>query len=295
MRASGACVVPEGPYLLLLLVLYQSNFFSGRCRAALARGHGHPPERPQRPQGAAPASPRGILSRPGPSSSPPSSLPNRQVTACRLHSSSLTAESDPRPRSASLCHLQEAVRCVTAAPGGRVVSGSVDTTLRVWSVAAGRKIHKLKGHSAPVRALAAFTLGEGGASLVASASDDGSIRVWDIDAGTLQFALQGALLQRRLPLTSSVARARLRNTGGLPVSAVRCADRARAAPPHPLAGHSGPVSAICLLPGNILVSGSWDRLVVVWRARLCRGGTLAAPSVLCFPYASLASCSAPAL
>lgn len=104
-------------------------------------------------------------------------------------------------------NLQEAVRCVAVAPGGRIISGSVDKTLRVWSIAeGGGKLHKLKGHAAPVRAVVTFTLSEGGAQMAASASDDGSIRVWDIDAGALQFALLGAFLLSTTGRSSSIQR-----------------------------------------------------------------------------------------
>lgn len=94
---------------------------------------------------------------------------------------------------------QEAVRCVAGAPGGRVVSGSVDRTLRVWAVADGRKLHKLKGHLAPVRAVVALQPGAGGAAVAVSASDDGTVRVWDLDAGALQYALTGAPHPARAP------------------------------------------------------------------------------------------------
>lgn len=189
-------------------------------------------------------------------------------------------------------HPQEPVRCVAvvSGSGGRVVSGSIDTTLRVWSLADGSKLHKLKGHSAPIRALVAIpssVSGEGpeggptGLSLVASASDDGSIRVWDVEAGALQYALLGARLGAHFPSSFSfppLATPRRHwhlcchdsFTSGCGLQAeplvrlvytpLLCPRLCRALS----AGHSGPVSAICVLPGHRLVSGSWDRLVVVW-------------------------------
>ena len=43
------------------------------------------------------------------------------------------------------------VTCVAALPGGRVVSGSYDKTLRVWDATTGAELHTLRGHEEVAR------------------------------------------------------------------------------------------------------------------------------------------------
>ena len=46
------------------------------------------------------------------------------------------------------------VLCVWLQDGKTVVSGSDDTTVRVWDVASGREVQKLEGHSGVVTSVA---------------------------------------------------------------------------------------------------------------------------------------------
>ena len=38
--------------------------------------------------------------------------------------------------------------------GAKVISGSLDHTVRVWDMATGREVHKLEGHSDPIWSVA---------------------------------------------------------------------------------------------------------------------------------------------
>ncbi|MEQ3553793.1 hypothetical protein WIS52_25240 [Pseudonocardia nematodicida] len=74
----------------------------------------------------------------------------------------------------------------TASGATRLVSGSVDGTLRIWDVATGTAVAVTAGHAGPVRALT--TTGPG---TVVSAGADGTLRTWDAGSGALLAVLEG--------------------------------------------------------------------------------------------------------
>jgi len=69
--------------------------------------------------------------------------------------------------------------CAVLGGGERVVSASIDETLRVWDCDTGRCLHILEGHAHRVASCA--VLGDG--RRVVSASYDHTLRVWDCDTG----------------------------------------------------------------------------------------------------------------
>ena len=71
--------------------------------------------------------------------------------------------------------------------GARLVSGSADTTMRVWQVATGECCQQLHGHTQAVCGVAFSPDG----LRVASASLDHSAGVWDIETGARAFTLTG--------------------------------------------------------------------------------------------------------
>ena len=78
-----------------------------------------------------------------------------------------------------------AVATSVAVGGGRIVSGSHDSTVRVWSAATGLLSDVLKGHTDSVRCVAID--GE----KIASGSDDRTVRVWHAGTGELIRVLTG--------------------------------------------------------------------------------------------------------
>jgi WD40 repeat protein len=71
--------------------------------------------------------------------------------------------------------------------GRRLISGSADDSLKIWDVERETLLYTLRGHTAPVRALAVTPDGE----WCISASDDGQIKIWNLTLGMEQCTLSG--------------------------------------------------------------------------------------------------------
>lgn len=82
-----------------------------------------------------------------------------------------------------------------AARGRTLVSGSYDSTLRVWDISTGRLMHILYGHSKEVYSvvldMTRSSEGWGYGSRAASSSMDGTIRLWSILTGECLHVLSG--------------------------------------------------------------------------------------------------------
>ena len=72
--------------------------------------------------------------------------------------------------------VDSGVRCLHVLPDGRIVSGSDDSTLRIWTKGTGGawSSEELKGHTGNVLCLQALPDGR-----IVSVSYDGTIRIWD--------------------------------------------------------------------------------------------------------------------
>ncbi|WP_437752636.1 TIR domain-containing protein [Sorangium sp. So ce1389] len=84
-------------------------------------------------------------------------------------------------------HLDSVTACAITPDGERVVSGSSDTTLKVWDLASGHLLSTLEGHTARINACAISPDGE----RVVSASSDRTLKVWDLASGRLLSTLEG--------------------------------------------------------------------------------------------------------
>jgi len=80
------------------------------------------------------------------------------------------------------------VESVAFSPDGAILaSGSADTSIKLWDVAAGRELRTLTGHRAPVGTVVYSPDGK----ILASGSADGTIKLWDVDTGRLLHTLVG--------------------------------------------------------------------------------------------------------
>ena len=77
--------------------------------------------------------------------------------------------------------------CAFSPDGARIVSGSSDTSLRLWDASSGRCIRTLEGHSGGVTTCA---FSPDGARIV-SGGYDKSLRLWDANSGQCIRTLEG--------------------------------------------------------------------------------------------------------
>jgi WD40 repeat protein len=145
------------------------------------------------------------------------------------------------------------VTALAALPDGRVVSGSLDHTVRVWDLATG-SCRVLKGHRSTVLAVAALP-----DSHVVSATDECPVRVWDLATGSCRVLKA----HRFSSVWELLADGRLASGG--PDGELRLLDLATGSV-QVLEGHSGYgyVRALVALPDGRVVSGGDDLTVRVW-------------------------------
>ncbi|BBX66551.1 nSTAND1 domain-containing NTPase [Mycolicibacterium psychrotolerans] len=188
--------------------------------------------------------------------------------------------------------------------GDRLVTGSADSTVRLWDAHTGRLIEEpLTGHTAAIRSVAFSPDGH----RIASGGDDHTLRIWNADTGTpvgrplsghtdavrsVAFSPDGHRIasgsqdatvrvwnaDNGEPIGAPLARhsdsvwsVGYNNDGSLLASAsgdgtIRLWDSTSRSPiGEPLRGHDGAVRSVAFSPdGRRLVSGSADRTIRLW-------------------------------
>ena len=102
---------------------------------------------------------------------------------------SISADSHYRAAIYALRGHTSTVRCLKMADASTAISGSRDTTLRVWDIKNGTLKATLMGHQASVRCL------EIHGDLVVSGSYDTTAKIWSISSGQCLRTLHGHFSQ----------------------------------------------------------------------------------------------------
>ena len=84
-------------------------------------------------------------------------------------------------------HKDNIIDVATSHDGKYAVSGSIDTTVRLWDIEAGEFIKTFRGHKGKVQTVAFHPNGH----LIASGARDDTVRLWNVESGELETTLQG--------------------------------------------------------------------------------------------------------
>ncbi|XP_005090782.1 F-box/WD repeat-containing protein 7 [Aplysia californica] len=136
--------------------------------------------------------------------------------------------------------------------GTVVISGSTDRTLKVWNAETGQCRHTLYGHSSTVRCMSLHE------NQVVSGSRDATLRVWDVDTGVCKHILMGHVAAVRCVQFDGK-----RVVSGAYDYTVRVWDPETETCLHTLQGHSNRVYSL-QFDGVHVVSGSLDTSIRVW-------------------------------
>lgn len=135
-----------------------------------------------------------------------------------------------------------------------IVSGSTDRTLRVWNADSGQCIHTLFGHTSTVRCMHLHE------NKVVSGSRDASLRLWDIDTGACLHVLMGHVAAVRCVQYDG-----RRVVSGAYDYMVKVWNPETEECLHTLQGHTNRVYSL-QYDGVHIVSGSLDTSIRVWDA-----------------------------
>jgi WD40 repeat protein len=160
----------------------------------------------------------------------------------------------------NLSHSSLVTSVAFAPDGARVLSGSDDSTIKLWDTATGALIRTFEGHSKEVNSVAFSPDG----ALVLSGSSDKSIKLWDTATGALIRTFEGHLV--------AVQSVTFSPDGALVLSgssdkSIKLWDTATGALIRTLDGHSKSVHSVAFSPDSrLLLSGSYDKTIKLWDA-----------------------------
>jgi len=178
--------------------------------------------------------------------------PWKRSYACHKHLEHVWQHEQPLPEPViSRGHEDFVITCLQF-DGKRIVSGSDDNTLKIWSATTGKCEQTLIGHNGGV------WCSEITDDLIVSGSTDRTIRVWNISTGQCQHVLYGhTSTVRCLALHGDIVVSGSRDAT-VRVWNIRTGERL-----HMLSGHTAAVRCVCY-NGKYVVSGAYDHTIRVW-------------------------------
>jgi WD40 repeat protein len=156
------------------------------------------------------------------------------------------------------------VSAVAVTPdGARIVTGSTDSTARVWDATTGVELLQLKGHTWPVNSVVVTPDG----TRIVTGSGDQTARVWDAKTGAELLRLKGhTAAVNSVAVTPDATHI----VTGSSDHTARVWDRKTGAEELRLKGHTDAVNSVAVTPdGTRIVTGSGpsDNTARVWDAR----------------------------
>jgi WD40 repeat protein/serine/threonine protein kinase len=157
--------------------------------------------------------------------------------------------------SISLTGHRSVVTAVAELPDGRIVSGSYDHSSRVWDIASGRNVATMLGQHGMVTAMAVLPDGR-----VVSGSMDTALRIWEPESAETRAEIRGHedIVTALAPLSGG------RVVSGSDDKTLRIWDVASGQTIQVLEGHGHWVGALAVLPDGRVVSGSDDNTLRIW-------------------------------
>jgi WD40 repeat protein len=141
-----------------------------------------------------------------------------------------------------------------------LLSGSDDSTVKLWDAPAGRLLRTFEGHSGPVYSVAFAPSG----TRLASGSRDTMVKLWDASTGGLLFTFAGHS-DRVNSVAFSTDGARL--LSGSADKTIKLWDVATGQVVRTFTGHSSAVTSVAFSPdGARVLSGSSDKTMKLWDA-----------------------------
>ncbi|KAK7793158.1 hypothetical protein R5R35_011032 [Gryllus longicercus] len=170
----------------------------------------------------------------------------------RQHTIEMNWRTKPvRPPKVLKGHDDHVITCLQFS-GNRIVSGSDDNTLKVWSATTGKCLRTLVGHTGGVWS------SQMSGTIIISGSTDRTLKVWNADSGQCIYTLYGHtstvrcmhLHGKKVVSGSRDATLRVWN-----IDSGECL--------HVLIGHLAAVRCV-QYDGRLVVSGAYDYMVKVW-------------------------------